>query len=193
MGEVTAAWVRIEEWLGRYSPGGLAGLALPADDGRLGAAGMVLPEEIVESLRRHDGMTRWHNLLPWGGPLAVAEIVEQYEIRMEIAEDVDGFTVHQPGGEPWWHERWIPFADAGMGLQVVDGRDGRVGLAPTSDAAHFEDGWPSLGAYLSAVADSLENGTMIGEWRPYLTAAGELWWDLADQTEVNGEPLRPVG
>ncbi|SDT48676.1 SMI1/KNR4 family protein [Actinoplanes derwentensis] len=192
MGDVTAAWIRIENWLRQHSPGGLAALAFPADEARIAAAGVELPAELAESLRRHDGLTRWNNLLPWGAPLAVAEIVEHYEIRMEIAEDVDGFTAHQPGAEPWWHERWIPFADAGMGLQIVDGRDGRVGLAPTSNPADFADGWPSLSDYLHAVVESLETGTPIGEWHPYLTVAGDLWWDLADRTELDGQPLRPV-
>ncbi|WP_436530377.1 hypothetical protein [Actinoplanes sp. HUAS TT8] len=26
----------------------------------------------------------------------------------------------------------------------------------------------------------------------YFAADGEIWWDLAGRTEVNGEPLRPA-
>ncbi|MDI6102180.1 hypothetical protein QLQ12_26540 [Actinoplanes sp. NEAU-A12] len=114
---------------------------------------------------------------------------------MEIAPEVDGFTVHEPGGEPWRHERWMPFADADRALHVIDLRDGpghgRLGWAPTSNPGYFADGWPSLGAYLTAVADALEDGGQVGEWQPYLTVTGNLWWDLADRTHLNGEPLLP--
>jgi hypothetical protein len=36
-----------------------------------------------------------------------------------IAAVVDGFTVYQGGAEPWWHERWLPYADADGDIQVA--------------------------------------------------------------------------
>ncbi|GGN06361.1 glucan synthase [Actinoplanes campanulatus] len=196
MSDVTAAWIRIERWLGRHAPGGLSVLAPPATRERIAGTGLAMPDELVESLLRHDGLTRWANLLPEGVPLSAAGVAEAYEIRMDVAEDVDGFTVHPPNDEPWWHERWIPFSTCDVSLLVIDLRDGpghgRLGIAPTSNPAYFDEGWPSLGAYLTAVADGLESGAQVGPWHAYLIGGGELWWGLAGETEVNGEPLRPA-
>ncbi|MEU4560592.1 SMI1/KNR4 family protein [Actinoplanes sp. NPDC023936] len=200
MATVTEAWTRIERWLRQYTPRSGALLAGPATSDLIRTAedqtGVAFPAELVESLLRHDGLTEWANLLPEATPLGVKHIIEQYEIRMDIAPDVDGFTVHAPGAEPWWHDLWLPFADAGFGLQVIDLRPGpqrgRVGMAPASNPADFSDAWPSLTAYLTAVADALEQGGAVGEWHPYVTDDETLWWDLAGKTEVNGELLRPA-
>ena len=200
MGTVTEAWTRIEGWLHQHTPSSSALLAGPATSDRIVAAevqtGIAFPADLVESLLRHDGLTEQANLFPEATPLALKDIVEQYEIRMDIAPDVDGFTVHAPAAEPWWHELWLPFGDAGFGLQVIDVRPGpyrgRLGMAPTSNPADFSDAWPSLCAYLTAVADALEQGGTVGEWYPYLIEDQTLWWDLAGKTEVNGEILRPA-
>jgi cell wall assembly regulator SMI1 len=197
---VTEAWTRIAGWLHQYTPRSGALLAGPAAADLIEAAeaqvGVAFPAELVESLRRHDGLTEHANLLPEAAPLALRHIVEQYEIRMDIAPDVDGFTVHEPSAEPWWHELWLPFGDAGHGLQVIDMRPGpgrgRLGMAPTSNPADFADAWPSLTAYLTAVADALEQGGAVGEWHPYVAEDETLWWDLAGRTELGGGPLRPA-
>ena len=200
MATVTEAWTRIEGWLHQYTPRSGALLAGPAATDLIVAAevqtGVAFPAELVESLLRHDGLIEHANLFPEATPLALADIGEQYEIRMDIAPDVDGFTVHAPSVEPWWHELWLPFGDAGYGLQVIDMRPGpghgRLGVAPTSDPADFSDAWPSLSAYLTAVANALEQGGNVGEWHPYVAEDETLWWDLAGKTEVNGELLRPA-
>ncbi|MEU8817502.1 SMI1/KNR4 family protein [Actinoplanes sp. NPDC048796] len=200
MATVTEAWIRIEGWLHHYTPRSGAVLAGPAAPELIEAAevqaGVAFPAELVESLLRHDGLTEPANIFPEATPLAVEEIGEQYAIRMDVAPDVDGFAVHAPNAEPWWHERWLPFGDAGCGLQVIDMRPGpgrgRVGLAPTSNPADFTEGWPSLSAYLTAVAVALETGGTVGEWHAYVADDDTLWWDLAGRTEVNGRPLRAV-
>jgi cell wall assembly regulator SMI1 len=197
---VTEAWARIEEWLRHNSPGSVAKLAAPAPAEEIAAAekrlGLKFPAELVESLRRHNGLTEWANLLPEADPQSVAEIVEWHEIRMELAPDFEGFDVHPPNTEPWWHERWLPFAAAGGNLQVIDLRTGpdhgRLGFAPNNDGGDFSDAYPSLGVYLTRVAEALETGTAIGYWHPYFTADGEIWWSTAGETELNGSPLRPV-
>ncbi|MBB2948570.1 cell wall assembly regulator SMI1 [Actinoplanes lutulentus] len=200
MATVTEAWIRIEGWLHQHTPRSGARLAGPATSDLIMATevqtGVAFPAELVESLLRHDGLIEQANLFPEAKPLAVKEISEQYEIRMDIAPDVDGFTVHAPSAEPWWHELWLPFGDAGYGLQVIDMRPGprcgRLGMAATSNPADFSDGWPSLSAYLTAIADALEQGGTVGKWHPYVVEDETLWWDLAGRTEVNGEPLRPA-
>ncbi|WP_328472423.1 SMI1/KNR4 family protein [Actinoplanes sp. NBC_00393] len=195
---VPESWTRIERWMRQNTPPSAALLGPPGAPEAIAAAeaqlGFALPDELVASLRRHDGLTRWGNVLPEAAPLSVRGIVEQYEIRMDIAPDIDGFTVHHPNTEPWWDERWVPFGDGDSLLQIIDLRPGpghgRLGLAPTSDSADFANGWTSLGTYLTAVADALETGGPVGEWHPYLIAGDTLWWGLGGETEINGEPLR---
>lgn len=200
MGSVTEAWAWIEGWMGRHAPQSVAVLAPAAAPSALTAAegelGLTFPAELVESLRRHDGLTTWANVLPEAAPLAVVAIVEQYRERMDIAEDVDGFTPHGPDAQPWWHQLWLPFAASDGGLQVIDLRPGpgyaRVGWAPHDNPGDFSEAWPSLGAYLTNVADALDSSGAVGAWHPYLTVRNELWWSLSGKTELNGEPLRPA-
>ena len=157
---------------------------------------LPFPAELVESLRRHDGLTERVRVLPKAPPLSVAGIVDQYQERMDIAEDVDGFTPHGPDAQPWWHELWLPFAASDSGLQVIDLRPGpgyaRVGWAPHDNPGDFSEAWPSLGAYLTNVADALETSGAVAAWHPYLTVRDELWWSLGGEAELNGEPLRPA-
>ncbi|MET8122455.1 SMI1/KNR4 family protein [Micromonospora sp. NPDC005189] len=128
-------------------------LARPAAEESITAAeaelGLLFPAELAESLRRHDGLTEWANILPEATPLSVKGIVEHRQMRMDIAPDVDGFAQHGAETEPWWHERWLPFGDGDCGLQVIDLRPGpgfaSVGWAPTSSPADFSDAWPSRG------------------------------------------------
>jgi cell wall assembly regulator SMI1 len=184
----------------RHAPASSSVLARPAAQEPITAAeaelGLPLPAELVESLRRHDGLTEWANILPEAAPLSIMGIVEHRQIRMEIAPSVDGFARRGGAAEPWWHGGWLPFGDGDCGLQVIDLRPGsgfgRVGWAPTSNPADFSDAWPSLEAYLTIVADALETGGAAGVWYPYLTIDGALWWGLGGETELNGEPLRPA-
>ena len=200
MGSVTEAWVRIEDWLQRHAPATAALLAPPAAATAIGAAEdrleITFPPGLVESLRRHDGVTQRVRVLPEASPLSVAGIVDQYDERMDIAEDVDGFTPAGPDGESWWNEHWLPFAASDGGLQIIDLRPGtgqaRIGWAPHDNPADFSDGWPSLAAYLTDVADALDDGRAVGARHPYLTIRDELWWSMTAATELNGEPLRPA-
>ncbi|MBV1853758.1 SMI1/KNR4 family protein [Catellatospora tritici] len=196
--EVTASWVRIEAWLDRHAPASATLLAGPADHAEIDAAestlGLPFPAELVVSLRRHDGLTEWAGIFPDLPPASVAQIVEYRQICMEVAETVDGFAVSVTG-EPWWHPLWLPFA-VDVGAMVIDLRPGpghgRLGWAGHSNPGFFDDGWPSLGAYLDAVAQALHGGGDVGGWFPYLEAGGGLWWSGADETELNGEPLVPA-
>jgi cell wall assembly regulator SMI1 len=173
----------------RHAPVSEAVLAGPADPGTIAAAeaklGLTLPTELVESLRRHNGLAEWANIMPGAMPLSAAQMVAYRQMRMQAASE---------GG--WWHELWLPFGDAFGDAQFIDLRPGpsflRLGIAPHHGTADFSDAWPSLGAYLTAAADALESGGAAGAWHPYLTAKGELWWSFAGATELNGEPLRPA-
>ncbi|BCY12323.1 hypothetical protein L3i22_074110 [Actinoplanes sp. L3-i22] len=197
---MTEAWIRIEDWLRQHSPGAFGKLAGPAGSAAITAAqerlGVTFPVELVESLRRHDGLTEWVCFFPEQEPLSLDQIVEFYEIRMDVAEDVDGFETHSPNDEPWWSPQWFPFGGYDGDLQVVDARpgvgQGRLGLAPNSSGGDFSAAYPSLGAYLTVVADAFEAGGAVGVWHLYFAADGEIWWDQAGKTELNGEPLRPA-
>ncbi|MEU8513527.1 hypothetical protein AB0C76_18335 [Kitasatospora sp. NPDC048722] len=83
---------------------------------------------------------------------------------------------------PWWGTLWVPFAgrdgddhflDAGPGLWC-----GRLGYAAHGDD-HFL-GWPSLGAWLHAVADTMlhhddpDHAAQLH--RPVLRRDGTLEW-----------------
>src|SRR5262245_54784983 len=104
---VTDAWVRIDAWLARHAPASAAVLAPPADPAEIAAAeaeiGYAFPAELVESLRCHNGVLTWANLMPELPPSSVAGIVTYWKMCMEIAEDVDGFVPSDATGEPWWH------------------------------------------------------------------------------------------
>jgi cell wall assembly regulator SMI1 len=197
---VIQAWERIEGWLGRHAPASAAVLAPPADPAEIAAAqltlGLTFPAELVESLRRHNGLREWANILPEHPPLSVAGIVEHRQMCMDVAESVDGFTPAGPGAEPWWHELWLPFAGSNGDSQVIDLRPGpyhgRLGWAVHDNGGDFDGAWPTLGAYLTEAAAALVGGAPVNGWHPYLTADGELWWSTANQTELNGEPLRPA-
>jgi cell wall assembly regulator SMI1 len=189
---ITASWSRLDGWLARYAPATYAVLAPPVTNAELQAAHDVvaLPPEVVESLRCHNGLTEWANLLPEAPPSSAAQIGENWQVRMELAADFDGFTVHPPASEPYWHPAWIPWADSDGDLQVIDVRTGRVGMAAHDGTGDFADSWPDLAAYLVAVVDSLHTGAGVNGWYPYLTTHQELWWDRGpDQQTVNDEPL----
>jgi cell wall assembly regulator SMI1 len=190
---ITASWGRIDHWLARHAPATYDVLAPPASDADL-QVGVELPPELIESLRHHNGVTGWANLRPEALPSSATEIAANWRLRMDLAADLDGFTVHLPATEPYWHPAWIPWADSDGDLQVIDLRPGpargRLGMALHDGPGDFTRGWPSLEAYLVDVVHSLHHGTGVNGWYPYLTTHQELWWDRGpDQQAVNGEAL----
>jgi hypothetical protein len=186
---ITESWVWIDRWLERHAPATYAVLAPPATDAELQAAQQVVgfPPELIESLRCHNGLTTWANLLPEAQPSACEEIAANWQIRMELAEDFNGFT-NQP--EPYWHPAWIPWADSDGDLQVIDLHHARLGMAYHDGTGDFTDAYPSLTSYLESVTHALQTSTPINNWYPYLTTHNELWWDQGpNKQSVNDEPL----
>ncbi|MEU7874413.1 hypothetical protein [Dactylosporangium sp. NPDC049140] len=182
MDAVRAAWARIDAWLAEFAPVSAAALASPAEPAAVAATN--LPDDLAAGLLCHDGLRTWTPLLPEGEPLSLAEVLEFRRIRLEVAADVDGFTVQPWNTEPWWHEQWWPCGGIDGTYQVIDqrpGAGGRVGIAPNSDAAGFSQGWPSYGAYLADVAGALERGRPVGLWYPTVVRGGELWWELTTE------------
>jgi cell wall assembly regulator SMI1 len=200
MGQVREAWSRIDGWLARYAPPSAALLAAPADRARIAEAeervGFSFPDELVESLGCHDGLTDPVPLMPDGPVLSAADIASEYRMVMEIAADEDGagFTVRPWEDEPWWHERWLPFAGANGYLLIIDMRagqpSGRLGTWAHDGTGDFDAPWAGLGDYLTEVADALTLGRGARSSYPYLTVEGELWWDSETATHLAGQPLR---
>lgn len=92
---ITESWASIDQWLARHAPATYAVLAPPAGDLDLEAC-IELPPEVIESLRCHNGLTTWANLLPEGPPSSTTEIAANWRLRMELAPDFDGFTESWP-------------------------------------------------------------------------------------------------
>ncbi len=199
MPSVADSWARIDAWLAAHAPASLAALRPPAHPDSIADAqhelGVELPAELVASLSCHDGLHQSANLLPEAQPLAAHRIVEHWQMCMEIAGDT-GLQPRPWDDEPWWHPLWIPWAEDGGDAQVIDLRpgpgQGRVGVAVHDGGGDFSDAWPSLTAYLHAVAEALHVGGGVGPWYPYLRVDDGLWWDFAGESELNGEPLRPA-
>lgn len=200
MTAVSEAWTRIEHWMHQHAPASADALAPPAAPAELASAakhlGFALPDELVETLSCHNGLLREANRLPEGSPLGTAGVIEEYEVRMLVASDLDGFSVMPTDEEPWWSPQWVPFSANDRKQQVIDLRpgagQGRLGIAPKDGPGEFDAAWPSLGAYLTDVAQALETGRPVGYWHPYLLEDRTLWWSSAGETELNGEPLFPV-
>lgn len=187
---ITEAWHAIDTWLSTYAPATYAVLAPPATDEELQACPVELPPELVESLRCHNGLTTWANILPEGPPSSTTEIADNYQLRMDLALEYGGFTVHPPSTEPYWHPSWIPWADSEGDLQVIDLRTNHLGMAYHDGTGDFTDAFPDLTTYLSTVVTALHTSTGVNNWYPYLTPHQELWWDQGpDKTSVNDEPL----
>ncbi|MEU7602466.1 SMI1/KNR4 family protein [Streptomyces sp. NPDC041003] len=197
---VRSSWDRIDGWLREHAPASYENLAPPAAPGAVEEAqaemGLRFPAGLTDSLLCHDGLIGWDNVLPGPPPQSAAQIVRHWRMCVEIDGDEDPSDPGEPGEEPWWHPLWIPWAQSDGNAQVIDMREGphrgRLGTACHDDTAHFDDGWPSLAAYLAEVADVLDHGGLVDGCAPYLTCDGELWWDLEGETDLNGEPLTPA-
>ncbi|MER6318862.1 SMI1/KNR4 family protein [Streptomyces sp. NPDC001581] len=197
---VRSSWDRIDGWLREHAPASYENLAPGAGPGAVEEAqaemGLRFPADLTDSLLCHDGLLSWGNVMPGPPPQSVAQIVRHWRMCVEIEGDEDPSEPGEPGEEPWWHPLWIPWAQSDGNAQVIDMREGpqqgRLGTACHDDTAHFEDGWPSLAAYLAEVADVLDHGGLADGCAPYLTCDGELWWDLEGETELNGDPLTPA-
>ncbi|MFJ3876794.1 DUF4259 domain-containing protein [Streptomyces sp. NPDC090077] len=200
---VARSWARIGGWMRRHAPVSYALLAAPAEPAEVESAqqemGVRFPADLLASLACHDGITEWANLLPGPPPLSVGGMLAHWRMCVEIAGDDPDLTEPHGDGEddePWWHPQWIPWAESDGDSQVIDLREGpgrgRLGSAAHDDTGRFDDGWPSLAVYLTAVADALDQGGEADGMTPYLTPEGELWWAFPGETELNGDPLTPA-
>ncbi|MFE7382455.1 SMI1/KNR4 family protein [Streptomyces zhihengii] len=183
---VRAAWARIDAWLAAHAPRSFALLAPPADPADVERAqqetGLRFPQELLDSLACHDG-SHGSPVLP-GRPLLPAEgIIAVRRRAMDLLEwaEQQGWAEDDDEGEPTWHPMWVPFAEGDGDAEVIDLRTWETyGLVGTvhHDEGGLQDTWPSLGAYLTATADALDQGGTVGVTAPYLTPDRALEWHV---------------
>ncbi|TDC09010.1 SMI1/KNR4 family protein [Streptomyces sp. 8K308] len=194
---VSESWERVESWLAAWAPVTHAALAPPAARSDVAAAaeeaiGMEFPDPLRESLLRHDGTGYRVLPPPFWMLLDTARMVETWRSRTRINERSASFSpdeAEEVDAEadfgPWWHRRWIPFAaDGGGDCLVIDQRPstwrGRVGKADHEQGCFFPRHamWASLPALLHWTATALETGDVVDGYEPFVTAEGELDWDI---------------
>lgn len=218
---VHRSWDRVDAWLAAHAPASLARLHPGADPAALAAAeetlGFPLPAELTASLLRHDGADPDVWVLPGLRLLSAAGVVDQWELKTQVrAELFDEGDEGDEDGEPgeadlFWDRRWVPVAHFQGDLDTIDGRPGpthgRLALiGHDEDRGDFspDRSWPSLAAYLAAVADQLTTGRAGVEPppfdEPWVSPAGELLWGwppavpgVRGTAEENGYRRAPVG
>lgn len=144
--------------------------------------GLTLPDELRDSLLRHDGTTDgdW----PYGALLGTDGIQAEAKVWRELVEDgtFDDAADHdasngqgsvKPG---WWNVGWIPLdADGGGNGSVVDtdpGENGVVGQVLDMDHEVGPSGprFASVTEYLKDIADRIESGALRwdgGAWEEF--------------------------
>ncbi|WP_176050999.1 SMI1/KNR4 family protein [Burkholderia sp. BCC1644] len=122
--DVRDAWKRIGHAIAAHPaslPGGLNG---PADEHALAelhvALGSTLPDDVIDSLRLHDGQADPDAVFTESDALLSAqEIVAQWSIWQKLVSggDFDGMTSEPDAGirDDWYNLKWIPFTHDGSG------------------------------------------------------------------------------
>lgn len=208
MNEVEAAWQRIENWLRDNAPDTYATLNPPATDAAIARVeelvGVRLPEDVVASLRVHDGVTSRPGEFEIAGRYAPASAERMTHIWQMLTdlllEDFnDDFNDDGMVGW-WWHPRWVPIAEDNAACQlVVDGRPGedndRVAVRDREDGAwwnHDHFSWPSFGALLTETADLLE-GAKVDRRRVPTVRSRRLYWTWRDKVSQRPPSVRTPG
>ncbi|MBB5866477.1 SMI1/KNR4 family protein [Xanthomonas sp. 3058] len=156
-------WNRLEKWLRVHDTARLADLRAPAQAGQLAdlaaTLNLALPDELAESLRRHDGQSRkgpgLFGEMAYSSCLTIATDWTALT-RLANEDDFDDLSVTTEKGiaPVWWHPAWIPFAANGAGdhlcLDTAPARGGQAGqiIAFQHDHPHRRLVSPSLGAWL---------------------------------------------
>ncbi|MFJ8450365.1 SMI1/KNR4 family protein [[Kitasatospora] papulosa] len=196
------SWQRIETWLAEHAPSTFESLRPPASADAISAAAdelrMKFPADLVESLRRHDGISAGPALLSFPGgdlPLDVDGILRHGRMSQWLwnrhSEDLPD--------ETYWHPKFLMFADRRVtpdGL-VLDCREGAtfgaVGTHLKGSGTSFGR-CPSLAAFLHELADGLEHGLAMGWWRKFVPVVWQetLLWEEEPQSQPVPRSLREV-
>ncbi len=193
---VEQSWDRIETWLARHAPETFATLRPGASTEAVLAAqretGLVFPDDLVASLRRHDGVEQRPGgfRLPGGHTLlSAAAIPAQTRTMADAIAQVD------TGGSllgTYWHPQWILIApDGSGGALALDARPGAtlgaVGQLEHGEGTRFGR-WGTIGDLLAAVADALERGAALDRRLP-LAFGGRLAWEFVEEVHPSPRSL----
>ncbi|MFF4234203.1 SMI1/KNR4 family protein [Streptomyces sp. NPDC001820] len=203
---INSAWEQIERWLQSNAPASYDSLPGPATSDEIRAAqsavGRQFPEELTESLLRHNGSGEF--VIPVLHRLDSAGLIaDEYlsyrqaeRSRREAAVEGNRTRPHQivllpPDEFYYWNPSWTPLAydESGNSLFISQANDeslGKIGL-------HEKDGGgslpqhpalESLTALLEATTQALHGGSIEiwGQWEPFVDDEGYLEW-RGPQTE----------
>ena len=117
--------------------------------------------------------------------LSAAEAAKESRDISDLLGDFDEFMVGS-----WWHPQWVLFgrhiAGDGLAIDLRSGPEqGAVGEFMHEGDTEFTMA-PSLGAFMTQVADCLENETNFSYFRPVIED-GELGWDVLDAADYEDE------
>jgi cell wall assembly regulator SMI1 len=192
---IANSWQRIEHHARQNAPTMLAELrggASTEDLDSLATLGLPLPDDLLDSLRRHDGEaeTSWGNLLAGGGRLLSSKaIIEHHGMLAQalagfdddagLVDDLEPAVGIGPVRALTWSKHWLPIidmnGDVSWYLDFDPAPGGTVGQVIRVDPESGE--WlvcaPSFAAFLADYADALERGEI--EHEDGELAADECW------------------
>jgi len=199
MSGMTWDWERVMAWLGANAPQTLAGMLRP-QPGAADAVSAQLGFDLADDLRTWLGLTggseQPSQLLPRQSLLSPSEIVDTWQLWLEIADDpalpadmVEGTRANPAGDMAYaWLPEFVPIAtDRAGNNYFIDLRPGpRRGCVSDwskDEGSLYEPYWESLELCLSDLADSLESGAPCGRpyWR-HRVADGLLEWYVQRDT-----------
>ncbi|MEU4097257.1 SMI1/KNR4 family protein [Streptomyces sp. NPDC026673] len=198
------AWDRIDVWLAAHAPATFALLRPPASEEEVAAVqrrmGITFPPDLVATLRRHDGAAGDFSLPTQDRLLGTGGCEERSGfLRGMLTEVLDEDADDEEDDGAYWHRHFVQFASyviTADGL-TVDCRPGpsfgAVGRFFDESGTDFGHA-PSLGAYLSDVADSLERGLPFQGGRTWpVVNDGILEWDDSERAHPAwGDPSDPL-
>jgi cell wall assembly regulator SMI1 len=159
--KIRGLWDAIEAQLTQHAPSVLTTLNPAASDSQIedlaSALGRPLPDDLVESLRNHNGQTdttRLKLLTRCGLILSSARMLEVWQMITEIDEDLKKTTPNRSGSESW-NRHYLPLTDfEGDSLCINLGprKYGEI-LWFVHDNGIEHDVFPSYSDWLEDVAD----------------------------------------
>jgi cell wall assembly regulator SMI1 len=186
---INSSWERIESWLQANTPRTYASLPPGASREAIQAAetvlGCPLPDELAESLLRHDG-SGYFDVIGAFQFQSVQAIVATRQEGTQFEETIqrEGRTAGHflRDGYALWHPSDLPFAsDAGGSFLILHiephGATSRVGKHDELGTTTFDPlgMWESLNHLLESVATALESHTRLGRHEPTV-ADGRMTW-----------------
>ncbi|WP_072803555.1 SMI1/KNR4 family protein [Rhodococcoides yunnanense] len=191
-GSVAEQWNRIATWLGKnLTDVRIAG----ADDDAITAAAVATAANWHDDLRSFYGLINgfphdhWVSLLPMHELFDLDRLLDERQLELEVWGEIDEEMGEEPSRTTpagvsvgTFLPEFVPFAGMDGYLLFVDMRGGpSYGCVTAFDKVDADQGgpkWPSLGAMLADLADSLETGGEFDEqWTPHVVD-GKLSWDL---------------